>query len=1855
MKLVAPATVVVPGRASPVVLRITNDRHEHAAFAVSTIGLADEWVDPPLVTDAIAPGETAEITIQVHLPAGFPSSSHLVGVVAEPVGGGQVLRADLVLEVGGRLGLQVDLTPRDLRGGDRGRFDVVLLNDSPDPATVSLEGLAPESRLRVDLAEGPHEVPPGETMAVRGRLKGGRPLTGQPRRLPFVVRAGGSAPPVHLEGSFTQTPVLSSGVLRALAVLSVLALWLGALGIGLSKLEDKDDDDLATERTNQVDEDGDGSADGGGADGGGDDAGEDGAGEDGGEDGSAATGTKIGGTVDAAEPGGVRVTVSPATMTDEDVVGASFVGGAEPGAGKRMGASVQVPGDRRSTVTDDTGQYALAGLRAPAFYLVTFSKAGYGSRSYVVEATEDGEPIALDVMLEAGPGTVSGVVVDEDGEPLGGAEVTVTDGTVTLAATTPTTGDGIGQFEIAGLTTPGSFLVSATRSGYGTESTLVALEGSGSAGGLVLRMFAGVGSLSGQVLGDGAPLGGVNVTISGEGISRTATTLTDDPIGTYLIPQLPIPGEYTVEVTGAGYADSTQRLTVDGNAVLDIELQATLGRVFGSTLDQDQAPLAGVGVTLRSDTASFKTTSVDSPMGAYELEGIPAGTYVATFERFGYTPATQTIAVGPGGATQSDATLVELEDRGVVANSTISGSVTSLTGDPVTTGEVELVGTPFGATITDGAFSIGSLPAGIYNIRVDVDRHEVGTARQVLAQGSTATVELALTPWASANGIVRSGGQGGPVVAGASVTFTETQSGFEAATTTNAGGTWSLDQALPAGTYRVVFSHADHIEATVPNLVVAPGAAVVLDQVLTFKQIIEVEVRRDTDGAVLRGADVVLYDLFTGAEARRSQVTVPSDGSNNSGTVTFRGLDEGYYWLEVSAQGFLGQGFLIYARNNDVLPLLFLLAPGAGVNGLVEWDDSGHAEGIADAEISISGIYDFDTAGGPVSAVRQVETDEFGVFLIDDSDLPIQGNASITVTHPDFVTLELDPIDLRAAGATPAALNPVRLVPLPGTASGELTFAPGAPPDIDDLDITVVSQPQGSAVDVTATLDSGTGIVSLVLADDAVSATDEQVLPGRYELGFSFPGHVDESVAFRVEPSDAGSFVVELEGLGSIAAQVRATVNGVSPASYTLAVPGASVTLTRPDGSTVTEAASTSGDVTFDDLQPGTYGLLALSPSHQPVDANPATTAIDPMSVVVGPGDDLTSQVQMVAHASIVGRVRAQEGTGTIDLDVPLTVAATFNPTTGNPRSWTGTDVAGAGGYSITGSADTSNIGLPNETLQMSVRLASGGAGVPGYDLPASEASITTASRFGSCNNGTDRCDLTLIPRPGAMRGRVVDGSGGVNGVVVTATRSDGSDVRTETTTNCPNIQPFNNNDTGCYGYEADGSTNANTFNDLPHGTYSVTFRGSGYKLLELTQIVVSRGEINTIATQTLVSNITSLVVDVMAIYDPQSPSVALTAGASVQLFQNGSAVSTIPAQTVNAQGQVTFNNLPGDQTYQIRATADGFSLGSGQWPTVLTAGGTAERTVTLTALTRTVTITVRSSAEWASTNPNIGVRVPDVTVDIEGVSASRPDVLDLKADANGQVTASLPPGDYQLDIDGGTASPAHLDVANSAMTVPVTTSTTVSRSVTIPERRLTGTITVNDGEGPATTTNVEVDLNGTGANDPSGSFPLSGGAATFTMYVAADTYSLAASVEGSTDHTTATQTGIDLTAAGTPVSVSHTLVRLGDMRVEVRDESGQLVTGATVTLAATSPSRTGPTAAGLITFNDLVPRSYTINVTTTDGQSGQGNFTVVAGHPVPSGSVPDVTVVVRFPATTTTSTTTSSTTSSTTPPTTVP
>ncbi len=63
-------------------------------------------------------------------------------------------------------------------------------------------------------------------------------------------------------------------------------------------------------------------------------------------------------------------------------------------------------------------------------------------------------------------------------------------------------------------------------------------------------MHAGVGSVSGRVFAESEPAGGITVTTSNGDTTFTTSTLTAGDVGFYNLPQLPIPGDYTVTVDG---------------------------------------------------------------------------------------------------------------------------------------------------------------------------------------------------------------------------------------------------------------------------------------------------------------------------------------------------------------------------------------------------------------------------------------------------------------------------------------------------------------------------------------------------------------------------------------------------------------------------------------------------------------------------------------------------------------------------------------------------------------------------------------------------------------------------------------------------------------------------------------------------------------------------------------------------------------------------------------------------------------------------------------------------------------------------------------------------------------------------------------------------------------------------------------------------------------------------------------------------------------------------------------------------------------------------------------------------------
>jgi Fibronectin type III domain/Carboxypeptidase regulatory-like domain len=483
----------------------------------------------------------------------------------------------------------------------------------------------------------------------------------------------------------------------------------------------------------------------------------------------------ISGQVTAASASGVTVSVQPASLVQQQANSSAGPGVVSAGPiGKLQGSPGDPPdppsagasdssggplGSSFSTTTIGSGFFTFpAEFASPGNYLVTFSKPGYATQKFVVSAT--GAPVNLNVNLTPGPGSLAGEVFGPDG-PLGGAVVTITDGTVTCSARTPTEGR-VGQWSVSGLTTPDTYLVTASAPGYAAATTLVTLGAGKSASGVNLSVKAGVASIVGTVGSPRGAVGGINVAATNGTVTQSVTTLTGardlsgGVVGTYVIPNLPVQGPWTLTASGPGWITQTQRVALStiaaaksGKVTANFELSATTASVSGTLVDPG-AGLGGVGVMMTGKSGTYKTLSATSPMaGSYNLSNVLPGHYVLLFSLFAHQSESVEVNLSAGQVLVVPPVNMAPISPSSQLKAVITGNVVNLsTGSPVTKGAVELDGNP-ALTVplgNNGSYVMSGLGAGAHKVTVTATGFEASSVVVDVAMDATAVAPLVLLP-----------------------------------------------------------------------------------------------------------------------------------------------------------------------------------------------------------------------------------------------------------------------------------------------------------------------------------------------------------------------------------------------------------------------------------------------------------------------------------------------------------------------------------------------------------------------------------------------------------------------------------------------------------------------------------------------------------------------------------------------------------------------------------------------------------------------------------------------------------------------------------------------------------------------------------------------------------------------------------------------------------------------------------------------------------------------------------------------------------------------------------------------------
>ena len=309
----------------------------------------------------------------------------------------------------------------------------------------------------------------------------------------------------------------------------------------------------------------------------------------------------------------------------------------------------EVPSSAVITATSDaTGLFAIENMPSPGRYRLTFTAMGFEPIQLFQEVAA-GETVTMPtVRLQAGPGSVTGIVVDQNGIPLGGAAITATAGSDVIATVTPTSGVEVGKFVLSELRTPATYLVQISLEGYGAQTQTIKV---GPGESVVLAtsivMSKGTGVVRGAVTDEsGDALGGVSVTASNGAI--VGQTISVDSGGFYSLSGLVAPGNYILTFSKEGYIPEVVGVALSsslGASTSNVVLQRSSNAITGTIVNSVGTAISGATIVATSGLTSLSTLSTD-PNGDFRLEGLTNGWWTVTISATGFQESAVLIQVG---------------------------------------------------------------------------------------------------------------------------------------------------------------------------------------------------------------------------------------------------------------------------------------------------------------------------------------------------------------------------------------------------------------------------------------------------------------------------------------------------------------------------------------------------------------------------------------------------------------------------------------------------------------------------------------------------------------------------------------------------------------------------------------------------------------------------------------------------------------------------------------------------------------------------------------------------------------------------------------------------------------------------------------------------------------------------------------------------------------------------------------------------------------------------------------------------------------------------------------------------------
>ncbi|MEW4288285.1 carboxypeptidase regulatory-like domain-containing protein [Rossellomorea marisflavi] len=409
-----------------------------------------------------------------------------------------------------------------------------------------------------------------------------------------------------------------------------------------------------------------------------------------------------------------------------------------------LDATTQLP--IATTTTSLFGNYVLNGL-APGTYIVRASLANY-STSEVGAIVLSNQNSTANIALQANPGSISGNVVDINGNPITGnnIQVTVTNENNVVVSTFFANPDG--TYQVPQLA-PGTYFVTAGAPGF-ASSTVSAIVNAGQTVPVTNVLTPNPVTVTATVLilGTSTPIAGSQVQI------KTANNIviangTTDAAGNVTFTELPA-GTLIVSADAPGFGTDSKSVFANPGESLTVVLflPDDPGQVVGIVTNlATGAPIPNATITLTDLTGVVVSTAVTDTAGRYAFTGVTPGPYRVTANATNFGPEISGVTVAPN--VISNVSFALQPNPGVIQG-TVRDAVTNL---PIPNASITIRqfsgdGPIITTTLTDanGFFQTTQLSPRSYVVVASKEGYSTATVSAEVVSNSVTSVELFLSP-----------------------------------------------------------------------------------------------------------------------------------------------------------------------------------------------------------------------------------------------------------------------------------------------------------------------------------------------------------------------------------------------------------------------------------------------------------------------------------------------------------------------------------------------------------------------------------------------------------------------------------------------------------------------------------------------------------------------------------------------------------------------------------------------------------------------------------------------------------------------------------------------------------------------------------------------------------------------------------------------------------------------------------------------------------------------------------------------------------------------------------------------------